>query len=133
MTTNYQELVRQAQLARNKSYSPYSRFAVGAALLTEDGTIVTGANVENASFPLSLCAEHNAIGTAVAQGHSRFTAVAVVADPMAPPCGGCRQVLHEFGNMTVVLASARDIDDVKVYTLDKLLPASFGTEDLHGL
>lgn len=88
----------EAERARRHSYSPYSRFAVGAALLTRDGRIVHGCNVENASFGLSICAERNAVFKAIGEGERDFVAVAVTAGPRqnASPCGACRQVLHEF-------------------------------------
>jgi cytidine deaminase len=92
------DLMREAERARRMSYSPYSRFPVGAALLTRSGRIVHGCNVENASFGLSVCAERNALWKAVSEGMRDFDAIAVTARQGhgAPPCGSCRQVLHEF-------------------------------------
>jgi cytidine deaminase len=91
-------LIAEAERARRASYSPYSRFAVGAALLARDGTVTHGCNVENASFGLSICAERNAVWKAVSEGRRDFEAIAVSAGPRqdAAPCGACRQVLHEF-------------------------------------
>ncbi len=91
-------LMAEAEIARRTSYAPYSKFRVGAALLTDDGTVVHGCNVENASYGLSICAERNAMWKAVSQGLRRFVAVAVTAEPRhgSTPCGACRQVLHEF-------------------------------------
>jgi len=91
-------LIAEAERARATSYAPYSRFAVGAALLGRDGTITLGSNVENASFGLSICAERNAVWKAVSEGRRDFEAIAVSAGPRrdAAPCGACRQVLHEF-------------------------------------
>jgi len=88
----------EAERARGRSYSPYSKFAVGAALLTRDGSVIHGCNVENASFGLSICAERNAVFKAVSQGDRDFVACAVTAGASggASPCGGCRQVMHEF-------------------------------------
>jgi cytidine deaminase len=88
----------EAERARATSYSPYSRFAVGAALLTRGGRIVHGCNVENASLGLSLCAERTAVFKAVSEGDCDFVAIAITAEPgaVASPCGACRQVLHEF-------------------------------------
>ena len=93
-----ERLLAEAELARRNAYAPYSHFAVGAALLTRDGRIIRGCNVENASFGLSICAERNALFKAVGEGHRDFVAVAVTAGPdeSASPCGACRQVLHEF-------------------------------------
>ena len=91
-------LMRAAERARRNAYAPYSRFPVGAAILLRDGRIVTGCNVENASYGLSVCAERNAVFKAVSAGESDFVAIAVTAREGrgAPPCGSCRQVLHEF-------------------------------------
>lgn len=92
------ELMAQAEKARKTSYSPYSRFAVGAALLTRSGRVVLGCNVENSSFGLACCAERTAVFKAVSEGEREFDAIAVTAGPRrgAAPCGACRQVLHEF-------------------------------------
>jgi cytidine deaminase len=93
------KLFAQARQIADKAYAPYSKFRVGAALLCEDGTVITGVNVENRSFGLTICAERNAVCAAVAKGHLRFTALAIStpdsADPTGP-CGACRQVLSEF-------------------------------------
>ncbi len=124
-------LIQAAVEVRQKSYSPYSRFAVGAALWCEDGSIVAGCNVENGSFPLSLCAERAAVATAVGLGHRRFVAVAIVAgDAPVTPCGGCRQVLLEFGDMDVICISAGDHSRVDRYRLRDLLPHGFDLEEL---
>ena len=92
-------LVEAAQKAAKKAYAPYSKFRVGAAILCEDGTVVTGANVENGSFGLTICAERSAVASAVSAGMRRFIAVAIAgldASYPLPPCGACRQVLNEF-------------------------------------
>jgi cytidine deaminase len=98
-------LMAEAERARENAYAPYSRFRVGAALLTRDGEIVHGCNVENASLGLTICAERNAIWKAVSAGTREFVAIAVTADRAADasPCGACRQVLHEFAPDAVVL------------------------------
>jgi cytidine deaminase len=92
------ELMAEAEKARKTSYSPYSRFAVGAALLTKSGRVVHGCNVENSSFGLSCCAERTAVFKAVSEGEREFVAIAITAGPKrgAAPCGACRQVLYEF-------------------------------------
>ena len=116
-----------------QAYVPYSGFPVGAALELEDGSIVTGCNVENASYPLTVCAERVAVGTAVAAGHRHIRAVAVTAPKVdsVTPCGGCRQVLNEFrssdGSLWVILEGA---DGPDIVSIDELLPRSFGPAQL---
>jgi cytidine deaminase len=128
------ELRARARKATAHAYVPYSHFPVGAALLTVDGTIVTGANVENASFGLTCCAERTAVFTAAAAGHRTVVAIAVTATrvPTVTPCGACRQVLNEFkpadGDMIVLL----DGPEERVVPLAELLPGAFGPRDLEG-
>jgi cytidine deaminase len=124
-------LVTAAQSVRTRAHAPYSKFAVGAAALDEDGQIFRGCNVENASYGLSVCAERHAVGAAVAAGSSRLTAIAVVADTSPPtsPCGACRQVLAEFGDMPVILANLRG--ERTVTSVAQLLPEAFGPAVLH--
>lgn len=120
-------LLGEAKKAREQAYAPYSRFAVGAALLGESGRIYHGCNVENASFGATICAERVAVAQAVSQGERRFTAIAVVSDSIEPssPCGICRQVLFEFGsNMTVIMGNLTG--SMKVTTLGQLYPGAFG-------
>ena len=121
-------LVVAASEARERAYTPYSHFHVGAALLSASGRIYQGCNVENVSYGLSSCAERNAVFGAVVQGERRFTAVAVVTGASMPtaPCGACRQVLLEFaaeGEMEVVLATLDGAE--RRTTLSALLPESF--------
>ncbi len=122
-------LMAEAEKARRRAYAPYSGFAVGAALLFDDGSVVSGCNVENASYSLSLCAERNAMSTAVAMGLTR-PAAAAVAGPdgvFCPPCGACRQFLAEFnGAMPVIV---KDAHGVRVIALDELLPSGFSLKD----
>lgn len=125
-------LLDAAREARENAYAPYSRYLVGAAVLTDDGEIFAGANVENASYPLSVCAERSAVQRAASEGARRLVAVAVVgSSPDCPawPCGGCRQVLHEFGQDLVIISE--DPGGMRhERELAELLPDAFGPEDL---
>lgn len=126
-------LMDVARAAAARAYVPYSHFPVGAAVLTADGTIVAGCNVENASYPLTVCAERVAVATAVAAGHQEIAAVAVSAPKAAgtTPCGGCRQVLNEFKPAHADLIVYLDVEpDVREVPLGTLLPDSFGPRDL---
>ena len=124
-------LEKAARVAAKASYSPYSKFRVGAAVLTGSGKIYTGTNVENASYGLANCAERTAIFTAVAQGEREIRCVAIYTPTVKPtmPCGACRQVINEFGPRTLILSTC-DSRVCSETTLDQLLPASFGPRDL---
>jgi cytidine deaminase len=126
------ELLARAREARAHAYAPYSRFPVGAALLAEDGRVFTGVNVENASYGLATCAERSAVARAVSEGARSFRAVAVAGpedDHPCPPCGSCRQILHELGpEMDVVTAAPGG--GVEVVPLRDLLPRAFGGTEL---
>jgi len=120
------DLVSAARGARRHALADYSRFKVGAALETVDGTIITGCNIENATYGLTLCAERVAMFKALSEGHRRFRRIAVVADTAAPtpPCGPCRQILWEFaGDIEVVLANLRS--EKGRHQLSALLPLPF--------
>lgn len=136
------ELLESAELARENSYSPYSKFRVGAALLGDDGKIYTGTNIENASYGATLCAERSAISRAVSEGVTRIVAIAVVSDSDKPttPCGICRQVIAEFADKgTIVvcggvgarvsdgglLETGNKKENVAIYNLATLLPDAF--------
>ncbi|HUO88042.1 MAG TPA: cytidine deaminase [Rhizomicrobium sp.] len=125
-TPEQQKLIDAAVEVRQRAYAPYSHFLVGAALETEDGTVFKGCNVENLSYGATICAERNAVFQAVAAGHRKFKAIAVVGDLPAPitPCGMCRQVLGEFGGQTEVICTNLK-KDVMVSTVGALLPAAF--------
>lgn len=122
-------LLAKAKAARERAYAPYSHFHVGAALLFEDGTVVCGCNVENASYGLSICAERNAMTTAVTRGYTHPSAIAITGNgsELCPPCGACRQFLAEFNiDMAIVL---EDNGKPLIYTLKELLPLSFSLDD----
>ncbi len=124
------ELLDRAAVAAESSYSPYSHFRVGAAVVTDGGEVVTGANIENAAFGASICAEANAITTAVGRGARAIAVVAVVCldGELCTPCGNCRQIMREFQVERVILR-APDGSPV-VVTIEDLLPMSFGPEAL---
>ena len=121
------ELIEKALEARKKAYAPYSKFKVGAALLTKDGKIYTGCNVENVSYPVGICAERVAVSKAVADGERDFSAIAIVGSGIdyCMPCGMCRQFMAEFcrGDFDVIIA--KSIDDHKIIKMSELLPHTF--------
>jgi cytidine deaminase len=129
MNPSRDDLLRAACEVRLRSHSPYSHFRVGAALLCRNGRIITGTNVENVSFGLSICAERAAVFRAIAEGESDFVAIAICADgPVpTPPCGACRQVLLEFGADLEVIMGGQDgpAGPVKSFRLLDLLPEAF--------
>jgi cytidine deaminase len=118
-------LVNLASEARRRAYAPYSNYQVGAALRTKSGRIFTGVNVENAAYPTTMCAERVAIYTAVAQGEREFDVIAVVTSNGGSPCGGCRQVMAEFGLDTVVLIADENGQVHEQTTVNGLLPGAF--------
>ncbi|SFS82025.1 cytidine deaminase [Marininema halotolerans] len=130
---DYEQLVQAAINAREKAYVPYSEFKVGAAILTSDGKIIQGCNVENASYGLANCAERTALFKAISDGDTDFVAMAVVADTDGPvaPCGACRQVLVELcpPRMPVVLSNLAN--QTSLTTVHDLLPGAFTKEDLN--
>ncbi len=139
MDIDVKELIRQALQMRKMSYTPYSHFNVGAALLSSDGRIYTGCNIENASLTPTNCAERTAFFKAVSEGVRDFKAIAVVGGPQdakeldyCSPCGVCRQVMSEFCNDDFKIIMARSEDEYKVLTLPEILPLRFGPKDLMG-
>lgn len=127
------ELVEEAKKAREYAYVPYSKFKVGAALLTKDGKVYRGCNIENAAYSLCNCAERTALFKAYSEGDREYVALAVIADTFrpVPPCGACRQVIFELcpPNMKVILANVKG--DTMELTVKELLPGAFSAEDLH--
>ena len=129
-------LIETAAAQRQFSYAPYSGYRVGAALLAADGRIFTGCNVENAAYSPSICAERTAIAKAVSEGVQSFSAICVIgghadeSDDYSTPCGFCRQTLREFCAPDFRIIVAKNAADYKVFTLDQLLPESFGPENL---
>jgi cytidine deaminase len=126
-----EELIARAALAREYAYAPYSKYRVGAALLTSSGRVFLGANVENAVYSLTVCAERSAVFKAVSDGEQEFEAIAVYTSNGGGPCGACRQVLREFApDLPVYIA---DVDgNYREATVAELLPDSFGPEFLEG-
>jgi cytidine deaminase len=125
-----QKLVEAARQARHWAYVPYSKYGVGAALLTTSGKIYDGCNVENAAYPTTMCAERVAVFKAVSEGEREYEAIAVVTSNGGTPCGSCRQVLAEFGLETTVLVADETGRIVLETTLADLLPGAFTPKDL---
>lgn len=130
---NIEELIEEAKKAREKAYVPYSKFGVGAALLTTDGKVYHGCNIENAAYSMCNCGERSALFSAYSHGDRDFAMLAVVADTERPcsPCGACRQVISELcpKDMKVVLTNLKG--DIQEITVEELLPGAFSPEDLH--
>ena len=132
-----QELIEVAKAYRERAYAAYSNFKVGAAVLTKDGKVFGGCNIENASYPVSNCAERTALFKAVSEGVREFDAIAIVGSKVGEtntlvtgPCGVCRQALYEFGGPELTVIMARSEDDYIVTTLGDLLPYGFGPANL---
>lgn len=130
---NFKELISEAIKAKEKAYVPYSKFRVGAAVLTEDGKVYSGCNIENASYGATNCGERTAIFKAVSDGYTKFKAVAIVGDAInyTYPCGICRQVIKEFACEDIVIILAKNEEDYIVRTMEEILPGAFTKEDLN--
>ncbi len=135
--SRYTDLVKAALEARAMAYVPYSHYAVGAALLTEEGEIYRGGNIENASYGATNCAERTAIFKAVSEGRRKFAAIAIAggmegceSEDYAYPCGICRQVMQEFAGKGFRVLVARSVSDCREYLLEELLPCGFGGESI---
>ena len=125
-----QSLVDLANTARQRAYVPYSNYAVGSSLRTKTGRVFTGVNIENAAYPQTMCAERVAIFKAVSEGERDFEVITVVTDNGGSPCGGCRQVMAEFGLDTIVLLADGKGHIIKEMTVKELLPEAFTPEQL---
>lgn len=125
-----QELVQLARQARQWAYAPYSKYTVGAALLTASGRIYDGANVENAAYPVTVCAERVAIFKAVTNGEREFSAIAVVTENGGMPCGSCRQVMAEFSRDMLILSGNERGEILAELSIDDLLPGAFRADSL---
>lgn len=126
-----QALIDLANEARRRAYVPYSNYPVGAALRTKNGRLYTGVNVENAAYPHTMCAERVAMFKAVSEGETEFEVMAVVTNNGGSPCGGCRQVMAEFGLDTLVLIADGEGNLQKVMTVSELLPEAFTPKHLN--
>ncbi len=124
------DLVKAARLVREWAYAPYSKYKVGAAVLTESGRIYEGVNIENAAYPVTICAERTAIFTAVTNGEKKIKAIAVVTENGGTPCGSCRQVMAEFGTDMLVIVADEQENIVVEKSLAELLPGAFTPDDL---
>ena len=132
ISENFEKLFLEAKNVRENAHVPYSQFKVGAAFLTENGSIISGCNVENAAYPQSQCAEASAIGNLISSGYRNIKEVVVIGsgDLLCSPCGGCRQRLREFASLDVAIHMCNSEGHLKTSTLAELLPDSFGPENL---
>ena len=132
VSENFQKMFDAAKEVREIAHVPYSNFKVGAAILTEDNTIITGCNVENAAYPQSQCAEASAIGNMISRGYKKIKEVLVIGsgDLLCSPCGACRQRIREFSSLKTPIHMCDINKHLKTSTLEELLPDSFGPENL---
>ena len=132
ISENFEKLFLEAKNVRENAHVPYSQFKVGAAFLTENNSIISGCNVENAAYPQSQCAEASAIGNLVSSGYTKIKEVVVIGsgDLLCSPCGGCRQRLREFASLDTLIHMCNTDGHLKTSTLAELLPDSFGPENL---
>ena len=132
ISENFEKLFLEAKNVRENAHVPYSQFKVGAAFLTENNSIISGCNVENAAYPQSQCAEASAIGNLVSSGYTKIKEVVVIGsgDLLCSPCGGCRQRLREFASLDTFIHMCNIDGHLKTSTLAELLPDSFGPENL---
>lgn len=131
-SADWQPLVEAAKVAYDRAYAPYSQFHVGSAAMTKDGAVVSGCNVENASYGLTVCAERNCLAQGVIQGETVFQRIVVFTkeEKLTPPCGACRQVIAEFLPQDAQVVSVNHLDKFKVWSVSELLPNAFVPSDL---
>lgn len=129
---DYKNLAKRAIEARENAYVPYSKFKVGAAVVTEDDSIYTGCNIENASYGATNCAERTAIFKAISEGHKNIKAIAIVGDMSTNtyPCGICRQVIAEFATKNIDIILVKDEKNYIIKTMEEILPGAFTKDDL---
>ena len=132
ISENFENLFNAAKKVRENAHVPYSNFKVGAAFLTEDGSIISGCNVENAAYPQTQCAEASAIGSLISSGYKKINEIVVIGSGslLCSPCGGCRQRIREFSSLDVKIHMCNEEGHMKTSTLGDLLPDSFGPENL---
>ena len=119
------DLIKKALVAQKRAEAPYSSYPVGAALLTTDDLVILGCNIESKAYPTTLCAERVAIFSAISQGYKHFSAMALITQDGAYPCGSCRQIMHEYaGNISIYIA--KDLENYITHTISDLLPFPFG-------
>jgi len=120
-----EDLIKEAIIAQKRAVAPYSNYPVGAALLTNDDSVILGCNIESKAYPTTICAERVAIFSAISQGYTHFSAMALITDDGAFPCGSCRQIIHEYvGNIPLYIA--KDEKNFVKHTISELLPFPFG-------
>ena len=120
-----EDLIKKAIIAQGRAEAPYSNYPVGVALLTMDNSVILGCNIESKAYPTTLCAERVAIFSAISQGYKNFSAMALITQDGASPCGSCRQIIHEYvGNVPIYVA--KDLDNYVTQTISDLLPFPFG-------
>jgi len=132
ISENFENLFNAAKKVRENAHVPYSNFKVGAAFLTEEGSIISGCNVENAAYPQTQCAEASAIGSLISSGYKKINEIVVIGSGslLCSPCGGCRQRIREFASLEVKIHMCNEEGHMKTSTLGDLLPDSFGPENL---